>query len=135
TIDYRYAATDPRNPDIIYGVPRREVSRYSLSTGHVQNISPIPLANPKYRADRTQPIRFSPVDPHTLYYAANFVFKTTDGGQNWQIISPDLARTRNEIPSSLGDSAAKDPNAEKQRGVVYALAPSFRNRSILWAGT
>src|SRR5215470_1720 len=66
-IEYGYAAPDPLNPDIIYGAGRREVSRYSLSTGHVQNISPIPLANPKYRADRTQPILFSPVDPHTLY--------------------------------------------------------------------
>ena len=71
---------------------------------------------------------FSPVDPHILYYAANFVFKTTDGGQNWQIISPDLARPHPGIPASLGNLAAKDPKADKQRGVVYALAPSFQER-------
>ena len=134
-IEYGYAAPDPLNPDIIYGAGRREVSRYFLSTGQVQNISPIPLANPKYRADRTQPILFSPVDPHTLYYAANFVFKTTDGGQNWQTISPDLARPHSGIPVNLGDAASKDANADKQRGVVYALAPSFKSVNTIWAGT
>ena len=134
-IEYGYAAPDPLNPDMIYGAGRREVSRYSISTGHVQNVSPIPLANPKYRADRTQPILFSPLDAHTLYYAANVVFKTTDGGQNWQTISPDLARPHSGVPANLGDSAAKDPNADKQRGVVYALAPSFQSLKTLWAGT
>ena len=42
---------------------------------------PIPLRNGKYRANRTEPLMFSPVDPHMLYYAANVLFKTTDGGQ------------------------------------------------------
>jgi photosystem II stability/assembly factor-like uncharacterized protein len=134
-IEYGYAAPDPLNPDIIYGAGRREVSRYSLTTGQVQNVSPIPLANPKYRADRTQPILFSPVDPHTLYYAVNVVFKTTDGGQNWKTISPDLARAHSGVPANLGESAAKDPNADKQRGVIYALAPSFQSVNTLWAGT
>ena len=134
-IEYGYAAPDPLDPDIIYGAGRREVSRYSITTGQVQNISPIPLANPKYRADRTQPILFSPLNPHLLYYAANFVFKTTDAGQTWQTISPDLSRPHSGVPSSVGDAAAKDPNADKQRGVVYALAPSFQNVNTLWAGT
>jgi photosystem II stability/assembly factor-like uncharacterized protein len=134
-IEYGYAAPDPLNPDIIYGAGRREVSKYSIATGQVQNITPIPLANPKYRADRTQPIMFSPIDPHILYSAANFLFKTTDGGQTWQTISPDLAREHAGIPSSLGNAASKDPNADKQRGVIYALAPSFKSLNTLWAGT
>jgi photosystem II stability/assembly factor-like uncharacterized protein len=134
-IEYGYAAPDPLNPDIIYGAGRREVSRYSLTTGHVQNVSPIAVANPKYRADRTQPIMFSPVDPHILYTTLNFLFKTTDGGHSWQTISPDLAREKNEVPASLGTSAAKDANAEKQRGVVYSLAPSFKTVNTIWAGT
>jgi len=134
-IEYGYAAPDPLNPDIIYGAGRREVSRYSLTTGQVQNVSPIPVANPKYRADRTQPILFSPVDPHVLYYAANFLFKTTDGGSTWQTISGDLAREHSGIPASLGDTAGKDANADKQRGVIYALAPSFKSLNTIWAGT
>ena len=134
-IEYGYAAPDPLNPDIVYGAGRREVSRYSISTGQFQNITPIPAADPKFRADRTQPIIFSPVDPHILYYAANFLFKSADGGQTWQTISPDLAREHNGIPASLGDKAAKDPNAGKNRGVIYSLAPSFKNVNTIWAGT
>jgi photosystem II stability/assembly factor-like uncharacterized protein len=134
-IEYGYAAPDPLNPQIIYGAGRREVSKYSLDTGQVQNVSPIPLANANYRADRTQPILFSPVDPHTLYYAANILFKTTDGGNTWQTISPDLARPHSGVPASLGNSASKDGNADKQRGVIYALAPSFKSLNTIWAGT
>jgi photosystem II stability/assembly factor-like uncharacterized protein len=134
-IEYGYAAPDPLNPDIIYGAGRREVSKFSLSTGQFQNVTPVPVADPKVRADRTQPILFSPVDPHILYYAANFLFKTTDGGQTWQTISPDLAREHNGVPPSLGDKAAKDPNADKIRGVIYSLAASFKNVNTIWAGT
>ena len=134
-IEYGYAAPDPLNPDIVYGAGRREVSRFSLSTGQFQNVTPVPAADPKVRADRTQPIVFSPVNPHVLYATTNFLYKTTDGGQTWQTISPDLARERGSIPASLGDKAAKDPNAEKTRGVIYALAPSFKNVNTIWAGT
>ena len=134
-IEYGYAAPDPLNPDIIYGAGRREVSKYSLKTGQVQNVSPVPVGNAKFRADRTQPIMFSPVDPHVLYTTMNFLFKTMDGGHTWQTISPDLGREHNAVPASLGTMAAKDPNAEKQRGVIYSLAPSFKSLNTIWAGT
>jgi len=134
-IEYGYAAPDPLNPDIIYGAGRREVSKYSITTGQVQNVTPIPVADPKYRTDRTQPILFSPIDPHTLYTTTNFLFKTRDGGQTWQAISPDLARDHAGIPPSLGSTASKDPNADKQRGVIYSLAASFKSLDTLWAGT
>ena len=134
-IEYGYAAPDPLNPDIVYGAGRREVSKFSLSTGQFQNVTPVPAADPKVRADRTQPILFSPVDPHILFYTSNFLFKTTDGGQTWQTISPDLGRERGSIPASLGDKAAKEPNADKIRGVIYSLAPSFKNVNTIWAGT
>src|SRR5215472_1236149 len=134
-IEYGYAAPDPLNPDIVYGAGRREVSRFSISTGQFQTVTPVPSADPKVRADRTQPILFSPVDPHVLYATTNFLYKTTDGGHSWQTISPDLAREHNGVPASLGDKAAKDPNAEKIRGVIYALAPSFKSVNTVWAGT
>ena len=134
-IEYGYAAPDPLNPDIIYGAGRREVSKYSIKTGQLQDVTPVPVGDPKYRADRTQPIVFSPVDPHVLYTTMNYLFKSTDGGQSWQTISPDLAREKNAVPASLGNTAAKDPNAEKQRGVIYSLAPSFKSLNTIWAGT
>jgi len=134
-IEYGYVAPDPLNPDIIYGAGRTEVSKFHWSTGQTQDVTPLAAGGAKYRADRTQPILFSPVDPHTLYYAANYLFKTTDGGLTWQTISPDLTREHPGIPASVASAAAKDPNADKQRGAIYALAPSFKTVNTIWAGT
>ena len=134
-IEYGYVAPDPLHPDIVYGAGRNEVSRFDWSTGQVQNVTPIPVRSGQYRADRTEPILFSPIDPHSLYYAANVLFKTTDGGRSWQTISPDLARPHPGVPASLGDLAARDPNADKQRGVIYALGLSYKDVNTIWAGT
>ena len=132
-IEYGYVAPDPLNPDLVYGGGRTEVSKFHWSTGQVQNVTPIPLRDPKYRANRTEPLMFSPVDPHILYYAANVLFKTTDGGDSWQIISKDLSRENPGPPPSVGTLYNKA--VEKQRGVIYALAPSFKAVDTLWAGT
>ena len=134
-IEYGYVVQDPLDADIIYGAGRAEVSRYHWSTGQVQNVTPFPVRDEKIRTDRTQPLMFSPIDPHILYTTANFVYKTTDGGQNWQTISPDLGRAHAGVPANLGKMADKDAKADKQRGVVYALAPSFKSVETLWAGT
>ena len=132
-IEYGYVAPDPLDPDIIYGGGRSEVSKFHWSTGQVQNITPIPLRSEKNRTDRSEPTMFSPLDPHTLYYASNVLFKTTDGGNSWQAISEDLTRQHPGVPASVGNLIPKD--AEKKRGVIYALAPSFKNINTLWAGT
>ncbi len=132
-IEYGYVAPDPLDPDVIYGGGRSEVSKYHWSTGEVQNVTPIPLRAQKYRTDRTEPTMFSPLDPHTLYFASNVLFKTTDGGNSWQTISSDLTRENPGIPASVGNLIPK--GADKQRGVIYALAPSFKSINTLWAGT
>lgn len=132
-IEYGYVAPDPLDPDLIYGGGRSEVSKFHWSTGQVQNVTPIPLRSPKYRTDRTEPLMFSPVDPHVLYYASNVLFRTIDGGDSWKEISPDLTRENPGIPESVGKLIPK--NAEKKRGAIYALAPSFKNINALWAGT
>jgi photosystem II stability/assembly factor-like uncharacterized protein len=134
-IEYGYAAPDPLDPNLVYGAGRSEVSRYHWDTGQVQNVTPIPVRDGTYRTERTEPIAFSPVDPHTLYYAANVLFKTTDGGETWQIVSPDLSRPEPGVPPSVGALAAKDPKAAKQRGAIYSLALSFKTPGTIWAGT
>ncbi len=131
--EYGYVAPDPLDPDVIYGAGRNEVSRYSWSTGQVQNVTPIPVRGPDVRVDRTLPLLFSPLDPHTLYYAANRLYRTSDGGANWQTISPDLAREAGAVPASVG--ALHPKGAEQQRGVIYALGLSALDRGTLWAGT
>jgi hypothetical protein len=132
-IEYGYVAPDPLDPETIYGGGRSEVSKYHWSTGQVQNITPIPVRSSKYRTDRTEPLMFSPLDPHTLYYATNILFKTTDRGSSWQTISTDLTRENPGVPASVGSLVPK--GADQQRGVIYALAPSFKNVNTVWAGT
>ena len=73
----------------------------------MQNITPIPVHDPEYRADRTEPILFSPVDPHLLFYAANVLFETRDYGKTWEKISPDLSREHTGQPASLAPLAGE----------------------------
>ena len=134
-IEYGYIAPDPLHPDIVYGGGRGEVSKFDWTTGQVQNVTPLVPHTGTYRTDRTEPVIFSPIDPHVLYYAASVLFRTNDGGNSWETISPDLTRPHPGIPASLGELAAKDEYAAKVRGAIYALAPSFKDINTLWAGT
>ncbi len=129
--EYGYAAPDPLHPGIIYG---GKVSRYDERTGQVQDVGPVVLRNGKYRFDRTAPIIFSPVDPHILYFAAQVLFKTTDGGHSWQVISPDLTRPDPGVPPNLGVYRSEAAGAS-HRGVIYAIAPSPRDVNLIWVGT
>ena len=130
--EYGYVVADPLDPDIIYG---GKLSRYDRRTGQAQEILPVPLRSPEFRMIRTQPIVFSPVDPHLLFFAANTLWKTRDGGRNWEQISPDLARKTYELPASIG-KYRNEPSAEvKPRGVIYAVAPSPLDANRIWAGT
>ncbi|HMK38321.1 MAG TPA: glycoside hydrolase, partial [Bacteroidota bacterium] len=130
--EYGYVAPDPLNPRIIYG---GRITRTDLTTGQVRNISPDLARSGKYRVLRTAPVLFSPVDPHTLYYAMNVLFKTTDGGDRWEVISPDLSRERPEVPSSVGIFNAPELAHQPRRGVIYTVAPSPRDSNLIWAGT
>ena len=132
-IEYGYVAPDPLDPDVIYGAGRSEVSKFHISTGQVQNVTPIPLRGPEVWVHRTQPLMFSPLDAHTLYYAANRLYRTADGGTSWQAVSPVLAREAGAVPAGVG--ALRVKGAEAQRGVIYALGLSPLDRGRLWAGT
>jgi photosystem II stability/assembly factor-like uncharacterized protein len=130
--EYGYIAPDPLNNNIIYG---GKLSKYDKLTGQVQHIEPEAVKNGKYRFLRTAPVIFSPVDHKTLYYAGNVIFKTTTGGNEWQIISPDLTRAQWDIPECVGVYNDDKVKQMKQRGVIYTVAPSNKNINTLWAGT
>ena len=132
-IEYGYVAPDPLHPEIIYGAGRTEVSKFDTRTGQTENITPIPMRSPEYRADRTEPIFFLPLDQHVLVYATNVLWETRDYGKNWTKISPDLSREHSGQPASL--AALPDKDQQKRRGAIYAVAPSFKNIDTLWAGT
>jgi photosystem II stability/assembly factor-like uncharacterized protein len=130
--EYGYVAPDPLNPNLIYG---GKASRYDRTTGQTQNIAPEAVRSGKYRFLRTQPIMFSPTDPHVLYLAGNVLFKTTSGGQSWEIISPDLTREQPDVPASIGVFRTPDLTKMPRRGVIYALGPSYKDGNVIWAGT
>jgi photosystem II stability/assembly factor-like uncharacterized protein len=134
--EYGYVAPDPLNPDIVYG---GKVTRYDRRTGDVLDVAPRPLAggqSGEYRTVRTQPIVFSPVDPHVLYFASNTLWKTTSGGlQGWTEISPDLTRKTWAVPANVGiftDTPAARPS---QKGVIYTIAPGYLDVGRIWIGT
>jgi photosystem II stability/assembly factor-like uncharacterized protein len=130
--EYAYVAPDPLNPNIIYG---GKVSRFDKTTGQVQNVAPEAIRSGKYRFLRTMPILFSPADPHVLLLASNVLFKTTTGGQNWEIISPDLSRESPEVPQNIGIYRTPALAKQPRRGVIYSVAPSPMGVHVIWAGT
>jgi photosystem II stability/assembly factor-like uncharacterized protein len=130
--EYGYVAPDPLHPSLVYG---GKVSRFDWITGAVQDVSPDPVRAGKYRWVRTMPLVFSPRDPRALYLGANVLFQTTNGGQRWQTISPDLTRASYDVPATLGAFTALDPEQGTHRGVIYSIAPSPRQAGLIWVGT
>jgi photosystem II stability/assembly factor-like uncharacterized protein len=130
--EYGYIAVDPLDSNILYG---DWLTRTKQDISEFAKVTPEAIRRGEYRYTRTLPVVFSPLDPHTLYFAANVLFKTTDAGNSWQVISPDLTRESYEIPANLGVFATGDPEKGKHRGVIYAVAPSFKEANTIWAGT
>ena len=130
--EYGYVAPDPLDPNIIYG---GKITRYDKRTGQTQNISPEAVRSGKYRFLRTAPVLFSPIDKKTLYYAGNVLFKTMNGGNSWQIISPDLSRESWDVPASVGIYTNDNLKTMPRRGVIYTIAPSFKDINTIWCGT
>ncbi|MBI2682153.1 MAG: glycoside hydrolase [Acidobacteriales bacterium] len=130
--EYGYVAPDPLNPNLIYGGKGTVFDRRTMQT---RDVSPHVLRTGKYRYNRTAPILFHPADPHTLLLGSSVLFKTVNGGEDWDIISPELGREDPGIPANLGIFAALDPLKGKRRGVIYSLAPSPLDVDLIWAGT
>ncbi len=124
-------AGDPLHPGMVFGGLG---TRYDLELNAplqtAQPVSPEPA-----RTDWTQPLVFSKADPHALYYANQFLFRTTDGAQTWTAISPDLTRPDPGVPASLDPVSAEDTDRNGKRGVIYAVGPSPVNAHMIWVGT
>jgi photosystem II stability/assembly factor-like uncharacterized protein len=127
-----YTAGDPLNPGVIFG---------GMGNHHdLEKNIPIPgTTAPKstepMRADWTQPLVFSKADPHALYYASQFLFRSTDGARSWTQISPDLTRTDAGVPRTLDATAAAARDRNGNRGVIYTIAPSPLSAPMIWVGT
>jgi photosystem II stability/assembly factor-like uncharacterized protein len=134
-----YIAPDPSDSNIIYGGGTYgELFRYDRRTGQAQVIAPDAIRNfgdahPEHRYTWTSPVVFSPQDPHTLYFGSQYVLRSTNRGNSWEKISPDLTGTD---PKAAQEGPLTVENAKARgRGVVYTIAPSPLNAGQIWAGT
>ncbi|HKV40803.1 MAG TPA: hypothetical protein VJX67_16435 [Blastocatellia bacterium] len=127
-----YTAPDPLHPGILFG---GVVTRCNVITGESKNVSPEHGLSEPARHTWTLPLVFSQADPHALYFSDQFLFKTTNGGESWSQISPDLTREDPGVPPNLDEAAAADAPKEKRRGVIYTIAPSPLSASTVWIGT
>ena len=127
-----YTAGDPLNPGIVYG---GDGQRWNLETNVPDESTTRPNAPEPARGDWTQPLVFSMANKRDLYYANQFVFRTSDGAKTWSQISPDLTRREIVIPPTLDETAANATDRNGKRGVVYTIAPSPLSAPTVWVGT
>jgi photosystem II stability/assembly factor-like uncharacterized protein len=138
--EYGYVAADPIDPDIVYG---GKVTRFDRRTAQVQDVGP--PRGPNFRVLRTAPLLFStgfetrlatgPLNTRTLLFAANTLWKTTNGGQQWTEISPDLTRGSWAPPATIGIYRDSPEARVTRRGVIYTIGSSSVDPAVIWAGT
>ena len=138
-----YIAPDPSDPQIVYaGSYGGDISRYDHHTEQNQLVNPWPrnpigwgMAELKHRFQWTEPIVFSPHDPHTLYYAGEVLFKTTDEGKSWSIISPDLTRNDKSKQQASGGPITKDNTGVEVYDTIFSVVESPVQKDLIWAGS
>ncbi|MBY0490705.1 MAG: hypothetical protein K2R93_12760 [Gemmatimonadaceae bacterium] len=141
-----WATPDPVDPNIIWstasgsGMVGGIVVRFDEARRQFRNVEvwPQQLNGPakdlKYRFVWDAPFLISPHDHNTLYTGSQHVHRSTDGGQSWQEISPDLTRNdRTKMESSGGLTG--DNIGVEYSGVVYGIAESAKQKGLLWVGT
>ena len=133
----------PTNPDVFYaGSQGALLTRYNRATGQYRDIQVYPRffsgepssALPE-RWQWTFPIMFSPLDPSTMYTTSQHVWKTTNDGQTWEKISPDLTYADPETLGETGGIITNDMNGPEIYATVFALAPSNHDVNTIWAGS
>ncbi len=127
-----YTAADPLHPEILFG---GTVTKCNVLTGETKNVTPERNMPEPARHTWTVPLVFSQADPRALYYGNQFLHKTSDGGEHWTQISPDLTREDPGVPPNLDEATSADAPKGKRRGVIYTIAPSPLNPAVVWVGT
>jgi photosystem II stability/assembly factor-like uncharacterized protein len=141
-----YIAPDPRDPDIFYSGTNANgggfLTKLNRRTGEVREVSPYPRmfsgeesAVIKERWQWTYPIIFSPVDQKTLYTGSQHLWKTTNGGQSWDRISPDLTKHDPKTMGPSGGPITRDMNGPEVYAVIFAIGPSKRTTNVIWTGS
>ena len=138
-----YIAPHPQNPDIVYaGSYGGYLTRYDHRARNSRNIMVWP-ENPmgwgaeslKFRFQWTFPIVQSPHDPSTIYVGGNVLFRSTNEGQSWDVISPDLTTNDKSKQSASGGPITKDNTSVEYYCTIFSMAESPRERGVLWCGS
>jgi photosystem II stability/assembly factor-like uncharacterized protein len=137
-----YDLPDPADPNIVYGSGLGgRVSRWNRTTGVVQNVTPWPVNSYgqrptefKYHYTWITPIAFSAQPPYALYMGAQVLFRSTDQGQHWEVISPEL---NGKVAGATHCDGNPTPAQARDcgYGVIYSIAPSPRSNDEIWIGT
>ena len=138
-----YITVDPRDSGIVYaGSYFGLITRFDRRTNQAQNIQQWPddadghnASEQKYRFTWTSPILFSPHDPNVLYQAAHVLFRSTDAGRNWNIISPDLTRNDKSKQQDSGGPITRDQASVEFYDVIFTVAESPKQPGVIWVGT
>ena len=136
-----FTLPDWTDPNIVwascYG---NEVTRWDGKTKLARSISPwlhtldSPPNDAKYRCHWTSPLALDPFDHNTVYYGCQVIFKTSNAGQSWSVISPDLS-TQDPARNVPSGGIVGDNLGQFYGEVVFAIAPSSVQKGLIWAGT
>ena len=142
-----WATPDPVDPNIVWSSASGSgsiggiVERYDLRNGQIRRVevwpnqtNGSPAADLKYRFVWTFPLTISPHDHKKLYAGSQFVHQTTDDGQSWQVISPDLT-TNDKSKQGFSGGLTGDNIGVEYFSVIFAIAESPREKGLIWVGT
>ncbi|MFN2540863.1 MAG: WD40/YVTN/BNR-like repeat-containing protein [Chthoniobacterales bacterium] len=128
---------DPSDPDYIYAEYQGGVlGRVNRYTHEARVIQPTPNYKEKLRYNWNTPIGLSPTDKSTLYFGAQFLFRSRDHGQNWERISPDLTTNDPEKQKQEQSGGVTiDNSSAEMHTTIYSISESPKNKSLTWVGT
>lgn len=136
-----FTIPDPTDPNIVWATCYGdEVTRWDARTKQARSVSPwlhtldSPPDATKYRCHWTPPLAIDPFDHNTVYYGCQVIFKTTNAGQSWSVISPDLSTQDPKYIKPSGGIVG-DNLGQFYGEVVFAIAPSKVQKGLIWAGT
>ncbi len=132
-----YVQVDPSDHNIIYANSQMNgLYRYDMRIKSGKTIKPIAsLIDPPYRFNWNSPIHISPHDPKTVYTGGNYLFKTTDGGHSWEIISRDLSTNDPEKQKDSGGPITWDNTGAEIHCTIITIAESPVRKGVIWCGT
>jgi photosystem II stability/assembly factor-like uncharacterized protein len=138
-----HLATDPLNSEIVYGGDYKGyMTMQNLETGQERstNVYPdLPAGSGadvmKYRFNWNYPVFFSPHDPKKLYACSNHLHLSTNGGESWEVISPDLTRADPETIKSSGGPITQDNTGAEYYANIFAAAESAYTAGEIWTGS